>query len=44
MRSLAKHWDIAVTSAALAMIVCCIAGPHVRRALGADPNPAPGSS
>jgi hypothetical protein len=44
MRSLARHWDIAVASAALAMILCGVFGPCLRRALGADANPAPGAS
>lgn len=30
-RGLASNWDLALTSTALALIVGCIAAPHVRR-------------
>ena len=32
-RTLAKNWDIAVTSSALLLIVGGIAAPHIRRLL-----------
>jgi hypothetical protein len=36
-RSLAKNWDIAVTSSALLVIVGGLAAPHIRRAVAALP-------
>lgn len=38
-RSLAKNWDIAVTSSALLLIVGGLAAPHLRRLI-ADREPA----
>jgi hypothetical protein len=45
MRRLARNWDLAVTSAALAMIVSCVVAPRVRqRLLGEVNNPPTGPS
>ncbi len=35
-RGLASNWDLALTSTAFALIVGCIAAPHVRRMLAGD--------
>jgi len=35
-RGLASNWDLALTSTALALIVGCIAAPHVRRMLASS--------
>jgi hypothetical protein len=35
-RSLAKNWDIALTSSALLVIVGGMAAPHIKRLLGSS--------